>query len=91
MAVMLQPAAAGLPMLTPELAAKYAPELVGVALIVIYLLNAYFGAQKNKEIATNWIRCKRVIRQGVTTSNSSSTVAAAAVTPAAPLLHTSGT
>ncbi|WIA36394.1 hypothetical protein OEZ86_007707 [Tetradesmus obliquus] len=56
MAVMLQPAAAGLPMLTPELAAKYAPELVGVALILIYLLNAYFGAQKNKEIATNWIR-----------------------------------
>jgi hypothetical protein len=61
-AAMLQPAAA-LAIFTQEHAAKYAPELMGVALIVIYLISAYFGAQKNKEIAMSWIRCGVLIRR----------------------------
>jgi hypothetical protein len=64
MAALLRPAA-GLSMLSPQTAAKYAPELMGLALIVIYLISAYFGYQKNKEVATNWIRCVPVTRQQV--------------------------
>lgn len=56
MAAMLRPAA-GLSMLSPQAATKYAPELMGLALIVIYLISAFFGDKKNKEVATNWIRC----------------------------------
>jgi hypothetical protein len=58
-ALMLQPAA-GLSMFTQDHAAKYAPELMGVALILVYLISAYFGAKKNREIAENWIRCEVV-------------------------------
>jgi hypothetical protein len=64
MAASLRPAA-GLSILSPQTAAKYAPELMGLALIVIYLVSAYFGDKKNKEVATNWIRCVLMTRQQV--------------------------
>jgi hypothetical protein len=64
MAALLRPAAA-LSILSPETAAKYAAELMGLALIAIYLISAYFGDKKNREVATNWIRCVLVTKQHV--------------------------